>query len=100
MSSSRLRDATLTEASLKLEINKWNLASNGKKLERQKCADVRRDLDASWSYGQPVNKLITFLGNCQKQRNEKKYYRSGREQEFASRMLETEHATQDKCAVL
>jgi hypothetical protein len=63
-----------------LEVNKGDLTGNGKQFERQKRADVRRDLDARRGYGQPVNKLITFLGNRQKQRNEKKNYRSGCEQ--------------------
>ena len=37
-----------------------------------------------------VNKLIAFLGNREKQRNEKEHDRSSRQQEFATYMLETE----------
>jgi hypothetical protein len=66
-------------SSLKLEINKWNLAGNGKKLERQKYTYVGWDLDASGDERQPVNKLIALLGNRQKQRNEKERDGAGRE---------------------
>src|SRR6266567_9431298 len=77
----------------KLEIDKGHGTGCRKKFERQKRQHVYRDLNARWLQSQPINKLIAFLRDSQKQRNEKEHERSGRQQEFASYMLETEERT-------
>jgi hypothetical protein len=78
---------------LKLEINKRHWTGRREQFERQKCANVCRDLNARRLQSQAINKLTVFLGNRQKQRNEKQHDRPTGQQEFASYMLETEQRT-------
>ena len=74
----------------KLEINKRHWTGCGEQFERQKCANVCRDLNARRLQSQAINKLVPFLRDRQKQRNEKEHDRPRRQQEFTSYVLETE----------
>src|SRR5437667_9722904 len=74
----------------KLEINKRHWTGCWEQFERQKCANICRNLNTRRLQSQAINKLIAFLGDRQEQRNEKEHDRPSGQQEFASYMLETE----------
>ena len=59
--------AAQLRAYLKLEINKRHWTGCGKEFERQKRANVCRNLNARRLQSQAINKLIAFLRDSQKQ---------------------------------
>src|SRR5207247_9567318 len=90
---SAIVDCGLLAERSKLKINKRHGTCRGKQFKHQKRANICRDLDTRRLQRQPIDELIAFLRDCQKQRNEKKYYRPGGQQEFNSYVLETEQRT-------
>src|SRR6266481_1508654 len=48
----------------KLEVNKRYRTGCWKELQREKCANVCRDLNARRLQSQAINKLISFLRGC------------------------------------
>jgi len=79
-----------TTGSSKLEINQWHRPGCGKEFERQKCADVCRDLNTRRLQSQAIDKLISLLRDREKQRDENEHNYPSGQQEFASYVLETE----------
>jgi hypothetical protein len=59
-------NAILLASRSKLEVNKRCGTSRREQFEREKCANVRGDLNPRRLQRQAVNELITFLGNSEK----------------------------------